>query len=110
VDDAKLINRLRSPGATTALLVVILGLTTMALAAPAKTVRLEVNGMNYYYEVHGIGPRAKEQLHGLLDGRRFRRPHGGPAAKLRRRTDFNRAANLIHYGFCALRVEWWRRL
>ena len=90
MDDAKLINRLRTWGATLgpyvlleavmprgtrrnqpadpaptskeddmstflALFIAIFGLTTMALAAPTKTGRLEVNGVNYYYEFHGKG-------------------------------------------------------
>src|SRR5688500_5439586 len=38
-----------------ALFIALLGLTTMALAAPTKTGRLEVNGVNYYYEIHGKG-------------------------------------------------------
>jgi pimeloyl-ACP methyl ester carboxylesterase len=38
-----------------ALFIALIGLTTMALAAPAKTGRLEVNGVNYYYELHGKG-------------------------------------------------------
>ena len=38
-----------------ALFIAIFGLTTMALAAPTKTGRLEVNGVNYYYELHGKG-------------------------------------------------------
>lgn len=66
MDQAKLIKKLRTWGARTttmskflALLSALLGLTTMALAAPTKTGRLEVNSVNYYYEVHGkeIGSR-----------------------------------------------------
>jgi pimeloyl-ACP methyl ester carboxylesterase len=38
-----------------ALFIAIFGLTSMALAAPTKTGRLEVNGVNYYYELHGKG-------------------------------------------------------
>src|SRR5688500_4019856 len=29
--------------------------STLALAAPAKTGRVEANGVNYYYEIHGTG-------------------------------------------------------
>jgi len=36
----------------------LFAMATMALAAPVKSGRIEVNGVNYYYEIHGIGSRA----------------------------------------------------
>ena len=33
----------------------LFALATMALAAPTKSGHLEVNGVNYYYEIHGKG-------------------------------------------------------
>ena len=38
-----------------ALFLAFFALATMALAAPAKSGRLEVNGVDYYYEIHGKG-------------------------------------------------------
>jgi pimeloyl-ACP methyl ester carboxylesterase len=40
-----------------ALFLVFFSLTTMALAAPTKSGYVDVNGVHYYYEIHGIGPR-----------------------------------------------------
>ena len=42
-----------------ALLLIFFSLTTMALAAPTKSGYVDVNGVNYYYEIHGIGSRAR---------------------------------------------------
>ena len=38
-----------------ALFLALFALTTMALAAPTKSGHLDVNGVNYYYELHGTG-------------------------------------------------------
>ena len=42
-----------------AMFLAVFAMGTMAVAAPVKSGRMEVNGINYYYEIHGIGPRAK---------------------------------------------------
>ena len=50
--------------------------TTMALAAPTKTGRVEVNGVNYYYEIPDqthydlfVSPKLVQTVMPFLDGK-----------------------------------------